>query len=79
MFKSISYNVSYSKVGKYDAEKEALHMFNASNNDNMRLEYDSVHEVLNAIQCIKRYIKAAKMPLIAVSNGKGVIVMRANK
>lgn len=79
MFKSISYNVNYKKTSKYDAEKEALHDFNASNNENMRLEYDSSCEAINARNTVARYIKMAKMPLSVTANGKGIVVFRVSK
>lgn len=79
MFKSISYNVNYKKAGKYDAERDALHTFNASNHENMRLEYDSAREAIYARQAVLRYIKMAKMPLSVTANGKGIVVFRVSK
>jgi hypothetical protein len=79
MFKSISYNVNYKKAGKYDAEKEALHTFNASNHENMRLEYDSSRETIYARQAVLRYIKMAKMPLSVTTNGKSIVIFRVAK
>ena len=80
MFKKVTYNTTEArKRGVYEAEYEVLHEFNGSGNLNMRLEYDSIKEAVNARIVIKRYTEQAKMSLISHQSGKYVYIYKKER
>lgn len=66
MFKGFEYNKNYRKIGGrsiYEQEVELLHEFLASEHDNIRFEYTTEREAVNARQSLTVYAKKNKMPL----------------
>lgn len=80
MFKKVTYNTTGArKRSNYEAEYEVLREFNGSDNLNMRFEYDSIKEAINASAVIKKYTERARMGLVAHRNGKYVYVFKKEK
>ena len=79
MLKTYTYNKTYREIcrkTKYEQERELLHDFLASENENMCLEYENEREVKNAAQWIRQYSKEAKKGIVAKVRENFVIVER---
>ena len=83
MFKAKTYGRPVAKrvhPGKYHAEFEAVHEFNASEHANMLLEYDQPGGARNAYNNVKKYIEQTRMPLeVKIRNKVFVVVERSEK
>lgn len=65
MLKEIKYNQEFRQIktrSKYDQEYELLHDFSGGDKHNMRLEYETVQEAINARQALNVYIKRVRQP-----------------
>ena len=79
MLKGYEYNQicrNIVKKTKYDYERGLLHEFLASENENIRLEYDSPREACNAAAMLKLYVKNARQPLEIKQRGNAVFAFR---
>lgn len=81
MFKGFEWNKDCRIIkGKsmYAQEHALLHELCASEHENIRLEYSTDNEARNAMQAMKRYIVANKMPLTAKWRGLYVYVVKVS-
>ena len=82
MFKGFEYNQEYRRIKSksvYAQEIEILHEFAASDKDNVRLEYTTEQEAVNARQALYNYIKEARKPLKVMQRGKYVFAVKTNE
>lgn len=66
MLKGYEYNKDYRVIrGKsiYTQEYDLLHEFSATDNENIRLEYSTEREAINAKQALTKYVNRCRMPL----------------
>ena len=79
MFNKKLYNVDFKprkRRSKYDPEREAMHDFLASNNENVCFEYDSEREADCARAAIYKYAREARQPLCVSQRGNTVVLTR---
>ena len=81
MLKKIEYNlprpVAFCTKGAYAEEINAIHDFLASQNETMRLEYDSRRSALNARAMLIRYTK--NQPIYIAQRNNYVWIARVDK
>lgn len=79
MLKGYEYNQvcrNIVKKTKCDYERGLLHEYLASENENIRLEYDTPREAVNAAAMLKLYVRNARQPLEIKQRGNAVFAER---
>lgn len=82
MFKGFEYNKSYKRIKSktiYAKEIELLCEFALSDNENIRLEYDTANEAKNATQSFRTYIEQARKPLKIMQRDNYVFAIKTNE
>lgn len=79
MFKGFEYNKDFRKMANksvYTQEFDLLHEFLATDNKNIRFEYSTEKEAINARQACATYIKNNNKPLKVMQRGNYVFAVK---
>ena len=82
MIKKIEYNQDFKKMGGkgiYEYEMTLIRDFFASEHENMRLEYSSKKEAVNATVQIKKYVEREKVNVNVHQREQYIFILRREK